>query len=302
MITEHTQRENLQGAGMMVASMAGFVVNDTFMKLALAEVPFYQALVVRGLAVTFFLFAIGYYLGRLDFRMQRADSLRVFWRCLGEVGASYFFITALMHMPLANITAVMQSLPLTVTLAGALFFKEPLGWRRFAAIIVGFIGVLLIIRPGTDFDLYALYALAAVACVTLRDLSSRRLSPQVSTWPVSIYAAISVTLFGLVGGAFEPWKPISLPSAGYLLGATLCLVGAYACSVGSMRIGALAVVTPFRYSGILWAIILGLVVFGDLPDALTIVGIVIVVSSGLFTLFREQVVLRRKIDSRERRI
>ncbi|MCV6826057.1 MULTISPECIES: DMT family transporter [Halocynthiibacter] len=302
MTVETTQRENLQGVGMMTASMAGFAINDAFMKLVLENVPFYQAIVLRGLAVTFMLVLIGLYLRKLDFRLSRRDGKLVLWRCVGEVGATYFFITALIHMPIANVTAVLQSLPLTVTLAGAVFMKEPLGWRRFSAIVAGFMGVLLIVRPGADFDVYALYALGAVACVTLRDLSSRRLPGHISTWTVSVFAAISVTLFGLVGSLFEPWEPVSASSFGLLAGATLCLIGAYVFSVSSMRTGTLAVVTPFRYTGILWAIILGVVVFGDWPDTLTIIGIIIVVGSGLVTLYREQVMLRRKIDSRVTRI
>ena len=129
---------------------------------------------------TILVFALARHLGALHLRFARHDRWLVAFRCVAELSATFFFLTALMHMPLANVTAVLQALPLTVTLGAALFFSEQIGWRRIMAIALGFAGMLLIVRPGPDgFSIYAMYALIAVICVTARDLITRRMSPEV---------------------------------------------------------------------------------------------------------------------------
>lgn len=297
-MADDSQRDNLRGSLMMCAAMAGFTVNDVFMKVLLQDLPFYQTLLLRAIIVGVFLLILSRATGGMDLRLRKRDGWVVFIRTAGEVSASYLFLTALTHMPLANATAIMQSLPLTVALAGALFFNEPLGWRRLAAIFVGFIGVMLIVRPGADFDIYALYALGGVAAVTVRDLASRQLSSQVATLPVSFYATVGNAILGaamfLLGGyKSEPWQAISAPQMLLLLAASASIVVAYTFAVSSMRTGALAVVSPFRYTAILFALVLGFVIFGDWPDSLTLLGGGIVVFSGIFTLYREQVAARR---------
>jgi S-adenosylmethionine uptake transporter len=283
----------MRGALLMTGCMLGFTINDAFMKLLLEEMPFYQALFLRGVLVSVLLVAVALSGGRPTTGMQRRDVRLVIIRSIAEIASSYFFITALMNMPLANLTAILQSLPLTVALAGALFFREPLGWRRLLAIFVGFCGVLLIVRPGVDFDIYSVYALAAVASVTVRDLAARRLSVSVSSWFVALAASLAMTAFGFVGAIFEGWLPVTTGQWGLLSAASLCLIAGYTLSVSSMRVGALAFVTPFRYTGILSALVLGFVFFGDWPDSMTLLGGAIVVSSGLVTLYREQLAARR---------
>jgi len=115
---------------------------------------------------------------------------------VGEIGAAYFFLTALFNMPIANVTAILQALPLTITLAAALFFGDPIGWRRMSAILVGFVGVMLIVRPGAaDFTIYSLYVLAAVGFVTLRDLATRRLSKETPSMLVTFITSTSIMVF-----------------------------------------------------------------------------------------------------------
>lgn len=297
-MADTTQRDNLRGSAMMCAAMAGFAVNDVFMKILLQDLPFYQTLLMRAIIVGVFLVLLAKMTGGLDLRLPKRDAWIVFIRTAAEISASYLFLTALTHMPIANASAIMQALPLTVALAGALFFEEPLGWRRLAAIFTGFIGVMLIVRPGANFDIYALYALGGMAAVTVRDLASRQLSPQVSTLPVSFYATLGnaglgASMFLLGGFKTEPWQTLSGYQMLLLLGASVSIVIAYTFAVSSMRTGALAVVTPFRYTAILFALVLGFVIFGDWPDSLTLIGGGIVVFSGIFTLYREQVASRR---------
>lgn len=284
----HSAADNLAGAALMSGSMACFTFNDTLMKALGETVPFFQALFVRGCLTSLALLGLAYALGSLRLRLPRRDWGWVGLRTLSEMGAAYFFISALFHIPIANATAVLQALPLTVTLAGALFLGEAVGWRRWVAILVGFAGVLLIVRPGPEgFDPYAIYALIAVFCVTARDVATRRLSAQVPSMTVACIGAVGVTLFAALGASQIEWAPMQAREWSLLAGTVLFITAAYLLSVMVMRVGEIAVVTPFRYTGLLWALLLGLVVFGEWPDTLTLLGVAIVAGAGLFTLFRE---------------
>jgi S-adenosylmethionine uptake transporter len=217
-------------------------------------------------------------------------------RAVSEMFAAFFFISALFHMPFANLSAILQALPLVVTLAGALFLRESVGWRRMAAILIGFAGVMLIVRPGPDgFTLDAIYGLATVLCVTVRDLVSRMMSPAVPSLMVASVSALGVTLFAGAGSAFETWAPVTLPVALKLVGAMVFVFGGYLFSVSAMRVGDLAFVAPFRYTSLIVALVVGALVFGTFPDALTLTGAAIVVATGLFTLYRERVTRRATV-------
>jgi len=188
----------------------------------------------------------------------------------------------------------LQALPLTVAVAAALVFREPLGWRRMSAILIGFMGMLLIVRPGSDgFSLWSAYALMAVLCVTVRDLATRRLSRDVPSMTVTLASSVAVTLcFGGASTVTE-WAPITLPLAALIGGASVIIMAAYFFSVRAMRVGDIGFIAPFRYTGLIWALVLGWVVFEDWPSNLTLIGALIVVAMGLFTLYREQQLSKR---------
>src|SRR6056300_623497 len=151
---------NIHGALLMMASMAAFTINDTFVKLLGATLPLGQILFLRGAATSVILLILCWKLRALGLRLQGRDWTIIAIRTLAEMAAAYFFLTALIHMPLANVTAILQALPLTVALAAAFFLKEEVGWKRFVAIGIGFVGVYLIVRPGgDDFTIYSVYAL-----------------------------------------------------------------------------------------------------------------------------------------------
>ena len=280
--------DNLTGALLMMASMAAFVLNDTFMKALAGEVPLNQLLFLRGVLTTVAVLVMAWRMNGLLVRPSGKDWKLITIRTLAELGAAYFFLTALFNMPIANITAILQALPLTVTLGAALMFREPIGWRRMLAILVGFAGVLLIIRPGTDgFTFYSLYGLAAVACVTVRDLSTRRLSRETpSIFVTLVNSAAIMVVFGLASLASD-WVEMDVHSYGLTFGAAVMIIGGYLFSIMVMRVGEISFVAPFRFSGLIFALILGFLVFGDWPDPLTLLGAGIVVGSGLFTLYRE---------------
>ncbi|ARE39532.1 Membrane protein [Rhodovulum sp. P5] len=281
--------DNMRGALLMMGGMAAFTFNDACMKALSGEVPFFQALFLRGVGTIIFLFALALMLGGLRWRFPLRDWGLTVVRTLAEIGAAYFFITALFHAKLANVTAIIQAIPLSVTLAGALFLGERVGWRRWTAILIGFSGVLLIVRPGTEgFTIYSVYALIAVAFVTLRDLVTRRLSTAVPSMTVALVAAIGVTLFAGIGAAGGTWVAMSGASVLKLAGATGFIIGGYLFSVMAMRVGEVAVVAPFRYTALIWALGLGALVFGEWPSGLTLVGAAIVVGTGVYTFYRER--------------
>ena len=289
---------NIAGALLMMASMAAFTINDTFVKLVGQTLPLFQLLTLRAVLATALLAIMAVWLGSFRLNMPRRDGWLVFWRCLAEVGAAYFFLSALLAMPLANVTAILQVLPLTVTLGAALFFREAVGWRRMVAICAGFVGMLLIVRPGTDgFTVHTVYALAAVMCVTLRDLVTRKMSPQVSSMTVTVITSATILMFAGLASLGIEWQPVSTRDALYIVASAVFIIGGYSFSVMVMRVGEISAIAPFRYSSLLWALALGWLVFGDWPDPVTLLGAAIVVASGVFTLYRE-----RKLKARRRSV
>ncbi|MCR8551079.1 DMT family transporter [Salipiger sp. P9] len=293
--------DNTRGALLMMASMASFTLNDASVKAIGEAIPLAQLLVLRGAFASLFIAVLAWRLSALRFALSRRDWILVLLRAGAEVAASFFFLTALRHMPLANVTALLQMLPLTLTLGSALFFAEPVGWRRWVAIAAGFAGMLLIVRPGTEgFSLYSVYALIAVFCVTLRDLVTRRMSAGVPSLTVTLISSVAVVLFGLVWSLNTPWMPMT-PRVSLLVAATvLFIMSGYSLSVLVMRVGAVSFTALFRYTGLVWALVLGFVLFGDWPQPLTLTGAAIIVATGLFTLWREGQI-RRRAQAKTRR-
>ena len=273
----------------MAASMAAFTFNDAFMKSVADEMGLYQALFIRGVASTLLMIAMAAATGALRLRIPRRDRMMILWRTIAEVAAAYFFLTALFNMPIANASAIMQALPLTVTLAGAVFLGEAVGWRRMSAILVGFAGVMLIVRPGAEgFTVYSIYVVCAVICVTARDLTARAVSSETSSMTVAIAASFGVWVFSAFGLIGEEWQPVGTGAFLSLMGASVMIIGGYFFSTATMRVGEIAVIAPFRYTSLLWSLLLGLVFFGEWPDLLTLLGGAIVVATGIFTFHRER--------------
>lgn len=292
-----TFSDNIRGAIFMMLSMAGFVLNDTLMKSMSADIPMFQAIFLRGVVATCLMGILAWRHGALNYRLSGTNAKVASFRIFGEIGATICFLTALFNMPIANATAILQVMPLAVTLAAAVFLGEPVGWRRYSAIIIGFVGVMFIVRPGSDgFTIYSVYALAAVVFLTLRDLSTRRLGISVpSTYIAFISAAAIMVMSGLLSMT-ATWVPISfMQMVALALAAIFVLVG-YLFGIMTMRVGDIGFISPFRYTILIWAILLGIIVFGDIPDHLTIIGSVIVVLTGLYTFYRERLLATKSSD------
>ena len=281
--------ENARGAAFMTASLTAFAVNDTFTKAVSDALPLFEILLWRGVLVSIALIAFTSARGTLRLAMGAHDWFWTAVRTAAEIGTAWFFLNALFAMPIANATAILQTVPLTVTLAGALFLGERVGWRRWAAIAAGFVGVLMIARPGPEgFDAHALQAMAAVLCVTLRDIATRRLSPGVPTGTVATLAAVGVTASAAAMSLGGPLTPLTPLAAAQVAGAAAFIMVAYILSVAAVRIGDISFVAPFRYTGILAAIVLGAAVLGEWPGGWALAGAGVVAGAGLYTFARDR--------------
>src|SRR4051812_48518477 len=273
----------------MAVAMAAFTMNDSITKAVSLEMNFGQVMLVRGLFAILLIGAVALYQGAI--RPLRTLVMKpVALRVVGEVGGTISFMAALTHLPLANTSAIFQALPLAITLGAALIFGEPVGWRRWLAIAAGFIGVVIIVRPGIEgFDQFSLLALVSVVFCALRDLATKRIPAHIPSLFITLLTTVTVTITGAailvpLGG----WTPPSGGALGLLaLAAVLLLIG-YQCVIMALRAGDISAVAPFRYSALLWAMLLGYLVFGDVPDSLMVSGASIIVLSGLYAFYRER--------------
>lgn len=284
----HTRSENLRGIGAMLLAMAAFVLNDTLMKVAGGRLPIGEAIFVRAT----FTASLGLVLivaSGMASALPHAFSPRVMWRAAADLGGTFTFLAALVHMPMADIFGLLQFVPLAVTAGAAVFMGAKVGWRRWTATCVGLAGVLLIVRPGgVAFEPHTILAILSVGFSAARDLLSRSVPAHVPPLVIVTTAAVLVALTSPLLAAFESWRQPSLSTFGILLVAAAALLAGQYWLVAAMRTGEIAVVAPFRYSIMLWAILAGFLVWGEVPDLVTWVGIAIVTGAGLYTFLREQ--------------
>lgn len=290
-------RDNLRGILLMVASMAGFAIEDMFIKWAAADLPTGQILIMLGLAGTPVFAAMAARQGASVWS-RAAWHKAVVWRNIGEMVGTFGFITALALTPLTTATAIFQAAPLAVTLGAAVFLGERVGWRRWTAIVTGFVGVVVIIRPGLEgFELASLWSVLAVIGLSVRDVSTRRVPPSISTMQLAAWGFVAVGLLGAMmlvvsGGAVLPTPP----QFGYIAGALSFGVVSYWAITQAMRLGEVSVITPFRYSRLVFALVIGMVVFHERPDVITLSGAALIIGSGLYTFARERQLRRRALS------
>lgn len=282
--------DNLRGTMLMVLSMAAFTCNDAVMKAVTQTLPLYESVALRGMAVLALMVAAALVQGDgLRLTVPRGDVAALVIRTAADIVSTLLYLLALRQMALADLSAIMQALPLAVTLAAALFFRERLGWRRLSAIGVGFLGVLLILRPGTGaFNTWSAVALLSMLLIVVRDIATRYFSRQVGSGTIAFHAALAVMLSGFVLGVGEDWRMPNLPEAALLLLSAGFLTVGYLTAVATMRVGEISFVAPFRYTSLVWAILLGLALFGEWPDGWTWVGSALVVGAGLYAILRER--------------
>jgi len=289
---------NLRAMGLMVLGMGSFVVNDTLMKTTSSELPLGEIIAIRGVMCCLSMAPIVAMTSGLG-TIARIYTLPVLIRNVAEVGAVFTFLTALFRLPIADVSGVLQAVPLAITAAAAIILREPVGWRRWSAALVGFVGVMMIIRPGTsEFSVWYFFALTTVAFVVVRDMSTRFIPRTSPSFAITFITAIVVTLAGCVLGAFETWVAPTFATLVRLFAAAILVLIGYWSLIEAMRTAEISAVAPFRYTVVLWAMLLGYLVFGEVPSAWTIAGSAVVVSAGLYTLHRERIVARRHAAAR----
>ncbi|MEZ0221747.1 MAG: DMT family transporter [Tardiphaga sp.] len=281
---------NLRGSLLMAVSMATFSVNDAIAKFLTVQMHFSQVMMLRGLFASVMIGALAVHQGALrPLRLLLVPSVAL--RISGEIGGSALFLVAVSALPLANVTAIVQSLPLVMTCGAVLILGEPVGWRRWLAIAAGFIGVLIIVRPGAEgYSQFTLVALLSVLFYATRDLVTKRIPAEIPTLFVTFLTAVAVTLAGAVFTLLHgDWTALSFHSLALLaLAAVMTLIG-FQCVILALRVGDVSSVAPMRYSQMLYAMLLGYLVFGDVPDAMMVLGASVIVLSGIYTFHRERV-------------
>ncbi len=280
--------DNLKGMAWMTLAMLGFALADMFIKFASETLPVGQILAMFGLG------------GGLVFGIiAKAQGVRlispvllmppVLIRNLSEMAATVGVVTAIALIPFSTFSAIIQANPLLVTLGAALFLGEPVGWRRWTAIVIGLIGVLIIIRPGLEgFNANVWFAVMGVIFLSARDLATRPVPKTISTAQLSAYSMAAIVPAGLgvlafTGGAAWP-EPVIW---GAMAGAIVMGLVAYFSITQAMRVGEISVVTPFRYTRLIFALLIAVLIFDERPDLWTLVGAGIVIATGLYSFARE---------------
>ncbi|MEP0153414.1 DMT family transporter [Pseudophaeobacter sp.] len=293
---------NLNGILFILAAMAAFTLEDMFIKRLSGDVPVGQILMLLGLGSGTVFAAAAVYRGDNLFAPAAWRGAAIL-RTLSEAVGAVAFATALSLVDISTVAAVFQALPLVITMGAALFLGEQVGWRRWSAICVGFVGVLMIVRPGlAGFNPSVILVLVAVLAIAARDLLTRMVDSSVSSAVVSFQAFASVIVAGgllLVSTGAEP-TALDGRQVGMMLGGIVFGVAGYYAIVTATRIGDASAITPFRYSRLLFSILVGVLVFGERPDAMTLGGAALIIVSGLYTFVRERRLAREQVREQAR--
>jgi drug/metabolite transporter (DMT)-like permease len=284
--------DNLRGILAVLTASTAFVFNDSIVKLLSEELPSGEILIVRGVLATAMLFIAVAAMGKMR-------PIGVFFqpmmllRLIAAAGATTFIVIALRHLPLATVNTVLQMTPLAVTAGAAIVYRERVGWQRWLAALTGFLGVLLIVKPGGGFGVAAYIVLIALFFTTTRDLTTRGLDRTIPSIFVAAGSAAAITLAGVLVVPFDGEWVLPSPWAwGLMTASAACLFVANILMVTALRAGEIAVIAPFRYTPVPLSIALGWWLWNDVPDAIASIGIALVLAAGLYTLHRERQGLR----------
>ena len=282
--------DNLRGASLMVLAMLGFAVEDMFIKFMAGGLSVGQIMVMLGGGGAA-IFGVVVLIQGSALWSRDMLTVPILIRALGEMIGTMGFVSAIVFTSISSASAILQATPLVVTLGAALFLGEKVGWRRWSAALVGLFGVLLIIRPGLDsFEVLSLLAVVGVLGLAARDLATRRVPPETSTMQLSFlgFFVIMPAGFGLMLATSTPFVQPTPTEFGLFAAALIIGLIAYYAVVAAMRVGDVSFVSPFRYARLLFALIIGVSVFDESPDALTLIGAAIIVASGIYTVWRER--------------
>jgi drug/metabolite transporter (DMT)-like permease len=291
--------DNTRAAPLMIGSMAFFAVEDLFLKSAAEALPPGQVLAINGIAGALVFWALA---ARRGERVLSREALRgmVLLRTLAEAGAAMLYIVALALVPLTLVSALLQASPLVVVAGAALFLRERVGWRRWLSVLAGFAGVLVILKPwDAGFQPLGLLVVGCVIVLAVRDLATRVMPARLGTFQVSAWAYAGTVPAGLALMAMMGQEAVTPEPRQWLwlLGALVAGLFGYYAVVAAMRLGEVSVVAPFRYTRLVFAVALAVLVLGERPETSTLLGAAIVVGSGLYAFARERARMRLSLDT-----
>jgi drug/metabolite transporter (DMT)-like permease len=286
---ENQMTPNMRGGIAVCVAMFLFVINDTLVKLTAGRLPSSEIMALRGVVAVSTAFVWCRQLGLTREIWEGVKQPFLLIRAAQEGMIAFTFITALAFLTLPDITAILLLTPLLITALSVPFLGEKVGWRRFCAIIIGFIGMLFVMKPtGVSLGWPGLIALSCALLNSVREISTRRMKPNVSSHVAMLFACSGVLILGLALSFTQTWLMPTLREALLILCAGIVvMVGNYYVVI-AYRDTDVSFVSALRYSVIIFAIISGFIVFGDVPDMWGWIGISLIVASGLYTMYREK--------------
>lgn len=278
----------------MTLAMLAFTLEDFTLKKATEFIPLSQLLIICGILGSLFFISCSLYAKEPVFYKDSFNKTLII-RSIFEIMGRIFYALAIAFMPITNAASILQATPLVVVFGAVIFLNEKVGWRRWTAILTGFIGVLMIIQPGTNgFTIFSIFAVLGMVGFAGRDLATRMSPVGMSNYQLGSFGFYMVIIAGIILSGFNYfflpektiWGTISFDAWIFVIANAAAGVSAYFCLTIAMRVGDVSFVTPFRYVRVLFAMFFGVVVLGEQPNAFVIFGSVIVVLSGIYIIIR----------------
>ncbi len=286
--------DNIRGSIFMTLAMLAFTLEDFTLKKATEFIPLSQLLIICGILGSLFFISCSRYAKEPIFYKDSFNKTLII-RSIFEIMGRIFYALAIAFMPITNAASILQATPLVVVLGAVIFLNEKVGWRRWTAILTGFIGVLMIIQPGTNgFTIFSIFAVLGMIGFAGRDLATRMSPIGMSNYQLGSFGFYMVIIAGIILSGFNYfflpektiWETISFDAWIFVIANAAAGVSAYFCLTIAMRVGDVSFVTPFRYVRVLFAMFFGVVILGEQPNAFVITGSVIVVLSGIYIIIR----------------
>ncbi len=286
--------DNIRGSIFMTLAMLAFTLEDFTLKKATEFIPLSQLLIICGILGSLFFISCSRYAKEPIFYKDSFNKTLII-RSIFEIMGRIFYALAIAFMPITNAASILQATPLVVVLGAVIFLNEKVGWRRWTAILTGFIGVLMIIQPGTNgFTIFSIFAVLGMIGFAGRDLATRMSPVGMSNYQLGSFGFYMVIIAGIILSGFNYffspektiWETISFDAWIFVIANAAAGVSAYFCLTIAMRVGDVSFVTPFRYIRVLFAMFFGVVILNEQPNAFVIIGSVIVVLSGIYIIIR----------------
>lgn len=278
--------DNLRGILFLAIALFGFVANDVCTKIVGPHLGAFQVMGLRGVVGIGLALVFAGAAGAI--RLPALLHPLVLLRGLVDASLALLVISALSELPLSEVTVLLQAAPLVLTALSAFWLREAVGWRRWLAVAVGFLGVVIVVRPAFEtVSAWTLAVLLAAGLVAVRDVLARQMPAGIQSWSVTLTAMVIVTAIGWAGVAATGWRPV--PAGDWVLlavaGAAIMLASQF--MVMAFRNVEISVVSPFRYVVVLWALLMGYLVWGEVLEPHEWLGAAVIVGAGLYTLHRE---------------